>query len=103
MLRPLLLIVLALLTALTLLLWRQGAPWLFVAGMGLAAGAPLLRLSLGSRQIRRHPLMISVISGMGCVMIMIGSQRFGHEFEWALYPAASALLLWFLWQRWQRR
>lgn len=87
------------------LIW-QGAPWAFVAGTALATGAPLVFI-LGRRRSRErlneHPLIVSIVSGLGCVTVMVASQRFGSDHDWSLFVAVTALVIWLLWQRGQRR
>jgi hypothetical protein len=95
----------ALLAGACVLLW-QGAPWLFVAGAALASGAPLvfvLDQLRAARSLEGHPLVVSILSGLGCVLVMIASQRFGAGHDWALYLAVAALSIWMIWQRGQRR
>jgi hypothetical protein len=84
----------------------QGAPWPFWAGSALAAGAPLiftLRQLRSGEPLAEHPIVVSILSGSGCVSVMVASKRFGAENEWTLYPALAALVVWMLWQRGQRR
>lgn len=95
----------ALLAGATAALW-QGAAWPFVIGPGLAAGAPLFFVALHlrtERSLGHHPITVSVLSGLGCVIAMIGIQRFGDEYAWTLYTALASLIVWMLWQRDQRR
>lgn len=83
----------------------QQADWLFPVGLAAAAGAPLsymFRHRSFERPLRHHPITVSGISGLGCVMVMIGSQRFGDDPAWALPSALAALVIWMLWQRGQR-
>lgn len=83
----------------------QGAPWSLAAGVGLAAGAPLAYILAHLRSpaaLEGHPLVISILSGLGCVAVMIALQRFGSGHEWALHAAAAALIVWMLWQRARR-
>lgn len=102
---PLTLAALATLLAGAVWLWTVGAHWAFVAGTGLAAGAPLAFMigHLRNRKpMNEHPLLISILSGLGCVTDMIAIQRFGSDHEWALFASVGALALWTLWQRRER-
>ena len=63
------------------------APWLFPAGMALA----------------EHPLSVSILSGLGCVLTMIGLQRYGSEYQWTAFCSLAALVTWMLWQHATRR
>lgn len=86
--------------------WWQGAAWPFIMGPALATGAPLLFIAENLRssgRLAHHPIVISVFSGLGCVIVMVGGQRFGAEPEWTLYTAAASLVVWMLWQRSERR
>lgn len=86
--------------------WWQGAPWPYVLGPVLAAGAPLIFVALRLRSPARldhHPLVVSILSGLGCVIAMTGVQRFGTAHAWTLYAAAASLAVWMLWQRQARR
>lgn len=53
---------------------------------------------------RRHPLLISCASGLGCVLVLVGSYRFGDVRQWAPGLAVLALATWMAWQRrvWRR-
>lgn len=90
----------------TLLPWLDGAPWPFLIGPALAAAAPLAAVVhywLTRRRPRHHPVAVSVLSGFGCVITMVGIQRFGPAHEWLLPTAGAALAVWLLWQRQARR
>lgn len=83
----------------------QGAPWQYPTGAALAAAAPLAFILLRHRSgqpLGGHPVTISVLSGLGCVTVMIARQRFGPGHEWTLWLALAALLVWMLWQRGRR-
>ena len=83
----------------------QGAPWQFPAGTTLAALAPLAFILVHRRSTRplsSHPVAISILSGLGCVTVMVAAQRFGPDREWMVWLALSALIVWMLWQRGQR-
>lgn len=82
------------------------AAWPHPAGLAIAAGAPLgfiLRHGFRPIALHHHPVTISCLSGLGCVVVMTGTQRFGPEPAWTLPAALSALVIWTLWQRRQRR
>ncbi|NBD95976.1 MAG: hypothetical protein GVY11_05820 [Gammaproteobacteria bacterium] len=99
-------VVLATLLGTTLVPWLDGAPWRFVLGPALAAGAPLAGIvhhSLTGSRPHHHPLAISVLSGLGCVITMVGIQRFGPAHDWLLPCAGAALAAWLLWQSRARR
>lgn len=84
----------------------QGAPWAAITGAAIAAGAPLLFLLAFQRRPVRldgHPLIISIISGLGCVVVMIAETRFGPTRGWPLIVSLLALAVWMVWQRRQRR
>ncbi|MFP4276108.1 MAG: hypothetical protein ACLFQ2_01665 [Wenzhouxiangella sp.] len=75
-------------------------PGMIPAGLLLAAGAPLAFLLRPPRRPRRqHPVMISVLSGLGCAVIMVGIQRHGDQYQWALVTALMVLIGWVLYQR----
>lgn len=80
----------------------EGRPGLFYGGLALSAAAPLGFLAWSKRikGPRRHPVMISVFSGFGCVMTMVGVQRFGEQHQWIALLALGALAGWMIYQRW---
>lgn len=87
-----------------LAVWTQAA-WPHPVGLAIASGAPLLYvLNHGRRHDRlpRHPVAVSCLSGLGCVIVMVGQQRFGPNPGWTLPAALAALVIWMLWQRRQR-
>lgn len=76
---------------------------MFGLGLGLAASAPLVYLvhqRLQPEKVRHHPLLVSVGSGLGCVIVMVGIQRFGEHHQWILVPSLAALAAWMVYQRW---
>lgn len=84
----------------------QGAPWPVPAGAALAAVAPLIFILVHRRSagpLSGHPVAISILSGLGCVTVMVAGQRFGSDHVWTLWLALSALVVWMLWQRGQRK
>lgn len=95
-------IVLLALLGLAAWLLGQGLPMLLPAGLGLSAAAPLAFL-LWTRNHpgpRNHPVMVSVFAGFGCVMSMVGVQRFGEQHQWIAGLSLLALATWMVYQRW---
>lgn len=87
------------------LIW-QDAAWPFVAGTALAAGVPLafmLGRFRSQAALNEHSLVVSILSGLGCVTVMFAIQRFGPDHDWSLIAALAALIIWVLWQRGQRQ
>ncbi len=75
-------------------------PALIGAGLMLCAGAPLLFLLRKKKPAaRQHPVLISALCGLGCVMIMIGVQRFGDQHQPMLVLALLVLVGWMAYQR----
>lgn len=79
------------------------APLLPGLGLAVSAAAPAsfiiwtaLTRPTGPRH---HPVLVSVISGFGCVMTLVGVYRFGDRHQWLLILALIALCIWMLWQR----
>ncbi len=71
-------------------------------GLGLTAAAPLAYLLyhlLRPETVTHHPVLISVVSGLGCVMVMVGIQRFGDQHQWILWLGLAALAAWMAYQR----
>lgn len=84
----------------------QGGYWTATIGAAVAAGAPLAFLLIsGPRPVEldRHPLSISIVSGLGCVLVMAAETRFGPAHGQPLLVAVLALATWLLWQRGQRQ
>lgn len=86
------------------------AGWLIVTpgpvlpglGLGLAAAAPLsfmIRHWHVQGTGKEHPVTISALAGLGCVMIMATVQRFGNQYQWVLLIALAGLAAWMVWQR----
>ncbi|TVQ29841.1 MAG: hypothetical protein EA370_14460 [Wenzhouxiangella sp.] len=78
-------------------------PAMLGLGLGLASGAPLLFLlyqAARPRPVQQHPVMVSVLSGLGCVVVMVAVQRFGEHHQWVLLPGLGALGSWMAYQRW---
>lgn len=89
-----------------LIAWWQDAAWPFVLGTALATAPPLLFLAAHRRsgaRLDHHPIVISILSGLGCVIVMLGEQRFGPDLEWPIFTATASLVVWMLWQRGERR
>ncbi len=101
------LITLAALLASSVWVGLSPAPWLFPLGLALAALAPLLFISIyrarAQTALDAHPILISVASALGCVLTMVGVQRFGEDHQWTVWAALAALVIWMIWQRHQRR
>lgn len=75
-------------------------PALIAAGLGLCAGAPLLfLLRAGPSTPRAHPVLVSSLCGLGCVMIMVGIQRHGDQHQPILVIALLVLIAWMGYQR----
>lgn len=83
-------------------LFSRGLPWMLPAGLGLSAAAPLVFLAWSQwhQGPRRHPVLVSVFAGFGCVMSMVGVQRFGEQHQWIAAFALLALVAWMVYQRW---
>ncbi len=84
----------------------QGGHWTATVGAVVAAGAPLAFLlvsALRPVELDRHPLSVSILSGLGCVLVMIAETRFGPAWGQPLLVAVLALTTWLLWQRGQRQ
>lgn len=92
-----------LLTLLGLAAWlvNRAVPMMLPAGLGLSAAAPLVFLIVSRRHQgpRRHPVLVSVIAGFGCVVSMVGVQRFGEQYQWIAALALLALAAWMVYQR----
>ena len=59
----------------------------------------LIRIRLAPPRDKRHPVVISVLIGLGCAMIMVGIQRFGDQYNGLLALALLTLICWMLYQR----
>ncbi len=86
-------------------LFAQSQPWLFSAGLALAAAAPLGFLLMGghNQEVQGHPVLVSVLLGLGCVFTLVGVQRFGDTFRWVTGLALLLLAGWMLYQRYYLR
>jgi len=82
-------------------------PWLAPFGMMLAAGAPLaffVWLLLGKPpRTDAHPVLVSVVSGLGVVLSMIAVWRFGDTWQPWLMGGLAALAGWMVYVRWYSR
>ena len=80
----------------------RGIPHLLWMGLALAGAAPIGFLLL-NRNHRRgsqgHPVMVSVLAGLGCVLTLVGVQRFGDQHQWITAAALAVLVSWMLYQR----
>ncbi|MEE4639443.1 MAG: hypothetical protein V2J42_11965 [Wenzhouxiangella sp.] len=75
-------------------------PALLAAGLGLCAAAPLMFLLRPPKPaVRQHPVLISSLCGLGCVMIMVGVQRYGEHHQPLLIIALLILIGWMGYQR----
>lgn len=84
-------------------LFAPSTPPLPAAGVIVTAIAPLvffLRLRIAASPPRTHPVLTSAAIGLGCVMIMIGIQRFGEQHAWLLQLGLASLIGWVIYQRW---
>src|SRR5699024_7724339 len=84
--------------------WSDGS-WTATAGAALAAAAPLVFLLAFRRRrgsLNGHPLIVSVLSGLGCVVVMVAETRAGPAPGGPLFLSLFALAVWMLWQRGQR-
>lgn len=86
-------------------LFMQAQPWLFWLGLALASGAPLgfLLLAKHPQPIHGHPVMVSVLLGLGCVLTLVGVQRFGDSLRWVTAATLVPLIGWMLYQRYHLR
>lgn len=85
--------------------WQSGH-WTATVGAAVAAGTPLAFLLVFRRRparLDRHPLVVPIVSGLGCVLVMVAETRFGSAQGRPLIVALLALGIWMLWQRGQRR
>ncbi|AKS42095.1 hypothetical protein [Wenzhouxiangella marina] len=46
-----------------------------------------------------HPVLVSALSGLGAVIAMVATNRFGEQYEIFVAAAALALVAWLLWVR----
>ena len=75
-------------------------PLLISGGLLLCALAPLIFLLYPPKgESRQHPVVISALIALGCVMMMAGIQRFGEDHQAWLGLAVGVLVAWMLFQR----
>jgi len=96
--------VLAALCVVSLYALTQPIPWLAAAGLFLAAAAPLtFFIWLGAARPPRtdaHPLLVSVLSGLGAVIAMVAVYRYGDSWQGFLGGSIVALAGWMAYVRW---
>ena len=82
-------------------------PWAAPAGMLLAAIAPLTFFTwlTGARPARTeaHPVIVSVLSGLGAVVTMMAVYRYGDQLQPWLIGAVVALAGWLTYVTWYSR
>jgi len=82
-------------------------PWTAPAGMLLAAIAPLTFFTwmAGARPARTeaHPVIVSVLSGLGAVVTMMAVYRYGDDLQPWLIGAVVALAGWLVYVTWYSR
>jgi len=82
-------------------------PWTAPAGMLLAAVAPLTFFTwlAGARPARTeaHPVIVSVLSGLGAVVAMMAVYRYGDDLQPWLIGAVAALAGWLAYVTWYSR
>ncbi len=71
-----------------------GSPVLAILGSLLASGAPLLFFiqhgGLRMHRAQAHPVWVSVVSGLGAVLVMVAIYRFGDQHTvWMVSPLIS--------------
>lgn len=77
-----------------------GAPLIIYGGLLLVATAPLgFVLRPPATDSRQHPVVISALCGLGCVMVMVGIQRYGDHHQPVLVAALLVLLGWVIYQK----
>ena len=82
------------------LLIEGQTPLLISGGLLLCALAPMAFLLYPPKaQSRQHPVLISALIGLGCVMMMAGIQRFGDDHKPLLGLAVAVLLAWMFFQK----
>jgi hypothetical protein len=80
-------------------------PLLIAGGLFLSAAAPLgFILRAPKTEARQHPVSVSALCGFGCVMVMVGIQRYGDQHQPMLVLALLALVAWMVYQKkiWRR-
>ena len=75
-------------------------PAMMAGGLFLCAAAPLgFILRSPNTKSRQHPVVISALCGFGCVMVMVGIQRYGNHHQPMLVAALLALIVWMVYQK----
>lgn len=101
------LVVLAALVVTALYGLTRSLPWTAPAGMLLAAIAPLTFFIwlTGARPARTeaHPVIVSVLSGLGAVVTMMAVYRYGDHLQPWLIGAVVALAGWLAYVTWYSR
>lgn len=101
------LILLAALVAVALYGITLPMSWSAPAGMLLAAAAPLTffvwLLVARPARTEAHPVIVSVLSGLGAVVSMMAVYRYGDELQPWLIGAAAALTGWLVYVTWYSR
>ncbi len=101
------LVVLAALVVTALYGLTRPMPWTAPAGMLLAAIAPLTFFTwlAGARPARTeaHPVIVSVLSGLGAVVTMMAVYRYGDDLQPWLIGAVVALAGWLAYVTWYSR
>jgi hypothetical protein len=79
----------------------QGStPLLISGGLMLCAVAPMgFLLYPHKAKAKQHPVLISALIALGCVMMMAGIQRFGDHHEPLLWLTVAVLLAWMVFQK----
>jgi len=82
-------------------------PWTAPAGMCLAAAAPLTffiwLMSARPARTEAHPVIVSVLSGLGAVVSMMAVYRYGNELQPYLIGGVLALAGWLAYVTWYSR
>jgi hypothetical protein len=79
---------------------KAETPLMISIGLLLCALAPMTFVLFPPRtDQKQHPVIISALIGLGCVMIMIGIQRFGASHQPMLGLAVAVLVIWMIFQK----
>ncbi len=83
------------------------APWLAPFGTALAAAAPLVFFAwlaiAKPPRTNAHPVLVSVVSGLGVVLAMVSVWRFGEIWQAWLVGALVAVAGWMIYVKWYSR
>ena len=75
-------------------------PLLIAGGLFLSAAAPLgFMFRAPKTETKQHPVSVSALCGFGCVMVMVGIQRYGDQHQPMLIAALLALITWMVYQK----